>query len=188
MKPKWLIYYFYFMVRAWCQWKLLNGIRSYMYDAYISYCSNDEEWVIEELLLHLESQGKRKYKLCFKPRDFLPGVYHVDNMQEAIRNSCKTLCVVSKKYLESQWCRLEVEMACSRVFYQREDVLVVVFLEEIPDYRLSAYHKLRKLIKQNTYINWPEDLQDRDFFWFKLRKALDPWILEEDTVQSSMTK
>ncbi|XP_018425567.1 PREDICTED: toll-like receptor 13 [Nanorana parkeri] len=186
MKLKWSIHYFYYMARAWWQWKLQKEDRIYKYDAYISYCSDDEEWVMKELLFHLECQGRRKYKICFKPRDFIPGVYHIDNIQDAINNSRKTLCIISRNYLESQWCRMEIEMACSKVFYQREDVLLVVFLENIPDYRLSAYHKLRKLIKQNTYINLPEDPQGHELFWFKLRKALDVGAYEEDTIQLSL--
>ncbi|KAM4016779.1 uncharacterized protein ACNLHF_002954 [Anomaloglossus baeobatrachus] len=183
VKLKWSILYFYHMVKVWLSWKNQKKKRVYMYDAYISYCSNDEDWVIKELLHHLESQGQRKYKLCFKPRDFVPGSYHIDNIQDAINNSRKTLCVVSRNYLESEWCKIEAEIACSRVFYEKEDVLLVVFLEEIQDFRLSAYHKLRKLIKQNTYINWPEDPQGDEFFWFKLRKALDAGIYEEGTIQ-----
>nr|DBA15929.1 TPA: hypothetical protein GDO54_003383 [Pyxicephalus adspersus] len=135
MKLKWSIHYFYYMARVWFEWKLQKEDRIYKYDAYISYCSDDEEWVMKELLFHLECQGKRKYKICFKPRDFIPGVYHIDNIQDAINNSRKTLCVISRNYLESQWCRMEIEMACSKVFYQRQDVLLVIFLENIPDYR-----------------------------------------------------
>ncbi|XP_075694974.1 uncharacterized protein LOC142661461 [Rhinoderma darwinii] len=186
VKLKWSILYFYHMIQVWFQWRIQKKKKLHLYDAYISYCSDDEDWVVKELLIHLESQGQRKYKLCFKPRDFIPGSYHIDNVQDAINNSRKTLCVVSKNYFESQWCKVEVEIASSRVFYEKEDVLLVVFLEEIPDFRLSAYHKLRKLIKQNTYINWPEDPEGHEFFWFKLRKALEAGIYEEDTIQLSV--
>ncbi|KAM5132185.1 toll-like receptor 13 [Mantella aurantiaca] len=186
VKLKWSIHYFYYMARVWCQWNLQKEDKLYKYDAYISYCSDDEEWVMKELLFHLECQGRKKYKICFKARDFIPGVYHIDNIQDAINNSRKTLCIISRNYLESQWCKLEIEMACSKVFYQKEDVLLVVFLENIPDYRLSSYHKLRKLIKQNTYINFPEDPQGHELFWFKLRKALGMGIYEEDALQLSV--
>ncbi|XP_056399272.1 toll-like receptor 13 isoform X2 [Hyla sarda] len=136
VKLKWSILYFYHMVKVWLQWRIQREKRLFMYDAYISYCSDDEDWVIKELLFNLEREGQRKYKLCFKPRDFMPGSYHIDNIQDAIHNSRKTLCVVSRGYLESQWCKIEAEIACSRVFYEKEDVLLVVFLEEIPDFSL----------------------------------------------------
>ncbi|CAH2319247.1 toll-like receptor 13, partial [Pelobates cultripes] len=187
VKLKWSILYGWYILRAWFQWQIHKEKRSYKYDAYISYCSDDEQWVMENILLNLESQGPSRYKLCFKPRDFIPGSYHIDNIQDAISSSRKTLCVVSRHFLKSDLCRIEMEMACSRVFYQKEDVLVMVFLEELPDYRLSAYHKLRKLIKQNAYINWPEDPQGEDLFWFQLRKALAREKNYEDIIQLSVT-
>ncbi|XP_075461501.1 uncharacterized protein LOC142497516 [Ascaphus truei] len=187
VKLKWTVRYGYYMLRVWFQWKIQKEDRVYVYDAFISYCSDDEIWVNEKLLFQLELQGQHKYKLCFKPRDFMPGCYHIDNIQNAISNSRKTICVVTRKYLESDWCRIEIQLACSRIFYDKEDVLLMVLLEEIPDYRLSAYHKLRKLIKQNTYINWPEDPEGEDLFWFKLRKALNAGVYEEEVIQLSVT-
>ncbi|KAM4703073.1 uncharacterized protein WCC33_011652 [Rhinophrynus dorsalis] len=187
VKLKWTIHYGFYLLQAWFLWKIKKEQKVYMYDAYISYCSDDELWVMEKLLFKLEIESHHKYKLCFKPRDFIPGACYIDNIQDAIKSSRKTLCVVSRKYMESDWCRMEMQLACSRVFYQKEDVLLMVLLEEIPDYRLSAYHKLRKLIKQNTYISWPEDPQGEDLFWFKLRKALDVGVNEEEDLQLSMT-
>ncbi|XP_053546656.1 toll-like receptor 13 [Bombina bombina] len=187
VKLKWTIWYGYYMLRVWFQWRIQKEKKVYIYDAFISYCSDDELWVMDNLLYQLEECGQHRYKLCFKPRDFMPGNYHIDNIQSAISSSRKTLCVVSKKYLESEWCLTEVQMACSRIFYNKEDVLLMVFLEEIPNYRLSSYHKLRKLIKQNTYIRWPDDPEGEEIFWLKLRKALDEGVYEEDTVQLAVT-
>ncbi|XP_053307850.1 toll-like receptor 13 [Spea bombifrons] len=188
VKLKWSILYGYYMLRVWFKWKIQKEERACRYDAFISYSSEDEQWVVENLLFQLEEQGKYRYKLCFKPRDFVPGCYHIENIQEAISNSRKTMCIVSRHYLTSEWCRIEMEMACSRVFFQKEDVLLLVFLEDIPDYRLSAYHKLRKLIKQNTYLHWPEDPQGEELFWFKLSEALGKEMYEEDTIQLGVAR
>ncbi|OCT70958.1 hypothetical protein XELAEV_18037872mg [Xenopus laevis] len=183
VKLKWTIRYLYCMLEVWFQGKLETKKKAHEYDAYISYCDDDEKWVTEKLLYMLEVQGPRKYKLCFKPRDFIPGMYQLDNIQDAISNSRKTLCVVSRKYLQREWCREEMQLACSWAFSYKEDVLLMVLLEEIPEYRLSAYHKLRKLIKQNSYIDWPEDPQGEKVFWLKLQKALDGRVCEENDIQ-----
>ncbi|KAE8593998.1 hypothetical protein XENTR_v10019403 [Xenopus tropicalis] len=135
VKLKWTVRYMYCMLEVWFRWKLETTDKVHKYDAYISYCEDDEIWVVEKLLHMLEEQGQRKFKLCFKPRDFVPGIYHLDNIQDAISNSRKTLCVVSRKYLESEWCREEMQLACSWAFSYKEDVLLMVFLEEIPEYR-----------------------------------------------------
>lgn len=39
--------------------------------------------------------------------------------------------------------------------------------------RLTPYHRLRKLLKQNSYLHWPEEPNAEDMFWTQLREALD---------------
>ncbi|XP_069493308.1 toll-like receptor 13 [Ambystoma mexicanum] len=174
VKFRWVLIYSYCMMRAWCETKFRKEARPHhLYDAFVSCCAEDEGWVMENVLFHLEEKGPQKYRLCFKPRDFLPGELYIDSVQNAINNSRKTLCVVSSGYLNSDWCRLEIEMACSRMFYQHEDVLIVVFLEYIPNYRLSTYHRLRKLLRNHSYITWPEDPTQEEPFWMKLQAELN---------------
>ncbi|XP_029441516.1 LOW QUALITY PROTEIN: toll-like receptor 13 [Rhinatrema bivittatum] len=134
-KLRWTLRYGYYMFRAWWWGKLSEDNKTYQYDAFVSCCSGDESWVVEKLLPHLERQSSHRYRLCFSHRDFVPGHFYIDSVQKAIANSRKTLCVVSRMYLESEWCQMEVELASSRIFYEQNDVLIVVFLEEVPNYR-----------------------------------------------------
>ncbi|KAJ1131391.1 hypothetical protein NDU88_009728 [Pleurodeles waltl] len=187
VKLRWVLIYAYCMLRAWCEKKFRKEVRAHQFDAFVSCCAEDEPWVMENLLLNLESLGQQKYRLCFKPRDFLPGEFYIDSLQNAINNSRKTICVVSSEYLNSDWCRMEIEMACSRMFYQHEDVLIVVFLEDIPNYRLSTYHRLRKLLKHHAYITWPEDPTQAESFWVKLRAELDSQQTREQAMQLGIT-
>ncbi|XP_030053690.1 toll-like receptor 13 [Microcaecilia unicolor] len=187
-KLRWTLRFGYYMLHAWWQRKPQRENKAYQYDAFVSCCSEDESWVVEKLLPRLEKQSPRKYKLCFSHRDFMPGYIYIDNVQNAIANSRKTLCIVSNRYLESEWCRMEVELASSRIFYQQDDVLIVVFLEEVPNYRLSAYHRLRKLVRKNTYLSWPEDRAGQPLFWAKLRNVLDMAESKEDIAQLCITR
>lgn len=187
VKLRWVLIYSYCMLRAWCEKKFHKEVRAHQFDAFVSCCAEDEPWVMENLLLNLETLGPRTYRLCFKPRDFLPGEFYIDSLQDAINNSRKTLCVVSSEYLNSDWCRLEIEMACSRMFYQHEDVLIVVFLEDIPNYRLSTYHRLRRLLRNHAYITWPEDPAQAEPFWVKLRAELDSGVTREQDMQLGIT-
>ncbi|MEQ2181672.1 hypothetical protein GOODEAATRI_013952, partial [Goodea atripinnis] len=59
-----------------------------------------------------------------------------------------------------------------RLFDEQEDVLILVFLEDIPTYLLSPYHRMRKLLKKQTYLSWPRAADQPEVFWEKLRKAL----------------
>uniref|UniRef100_A0A670K4F9 TIR domain-containing protein n=1 Tax=Podarcis muralis TaxID=64176 RepID=A0A670K4F9_PODMU len=131
----WTLRHGYYLLRGWGFKRLRQKGQEYQYDAYISCCSQDHEWVVNNVLEKLEVQGEPSLRLCFGPRDFAPGEYYIDNVQNGISQSRKTLCVVSDNYLESEWCSLEIQLACSKIYYQREDPLVVVFMEEIPNYR-----------------------------------------------------
>ncbi|XP_060636410.2 toll-like receptor 13 [Anolis sagrei] len=168
----WTLRHAYYLLKGWGQRQLRPKGQDYQYDAYISCCNQDYEWVVKNVLEKLEKEGEPCFRLCFGPRDFAPGEYYIDNIQNGISQSCKTLCLVCKNYLESEWCSLEVQLACSKNYYHGQDPLVVVFMEEIPNYRLSPYHRLRKLIKQESYLTWPEDPEAEAVFWTRLREAL----------------
>lgn len=176
----WTLRHGYYLLRGWGYRQLHWQGQDYQYDAYISCCGQDHEWVVNNLLEKLEDQGEPCFRLCFGPRDFAPGEYYMDNVQNGISQSRKTLCLVSNNYLENEWCSLEIHLACSKIFYHGQDPLVVVFMEEIPNYRLSPYHRLRKLIKQESYLTWPEDPEAEDVFWTRLREALVPGEQEEE--------
>ncbi|CAB1351027.1 unnamed protein product, partial [Coregonus sp. 'balchen'] len=107
----------------------------YQYDAFVSYNAHDELWVLKELLPELE--GEQGWRLC---------KLITDNITDAIYGSRKTICVISRRYLESEWCSREIQV---------KDVLILMFLEEIPAEQLSPYHHMRKLLKRRTYLNWP---------------------------------
>lgn len=131
----WTLRHGYYLLRGWGYRQLHRKGKDYQYDAYISCCGQDHEWVVNNLLEKLEGQVEPNFRLCFGPRDFAPGEYYMDNVQNGISQSRKTLCLVTNNYLESEWCSLEIHLACSKIFYQGQDPLVVVFMEEIPNYR-----------------------------------------------------
>ncbi|MBN3304318.1 TLR13 protein, partial [Amia calva] len=152
----------------------------FLYDAFISYSSHDETWVMQELLPHLEGPGAGGrgegggggFCLCLHHRNFRPGVAILENIEAAVYSSRRTLCVVSRDFLRSEWCSLEFQLASSRLLWERSDVLLLLFLEDIPDHCLSPYTRLRRLLRSNTYLLWPEREQDRAAFWVRLRDAL----------------
>ncbi|CAB1327938.1 unnamed protein product [Coregonus sp. 'balchen'] len=133
------------------------------YDAFISYNAHDEPWVLRELLPELE--GEQGWKLQAKPI--------IDNIMDGIYGSRKTICVISRRYLESEWCSREIQVASFRLFDEQKDVLILVFLEEIPPHQLSPYHRMRKLVKRRTYLSWPRAGEHTGVFWQQLRLALE---------------
>nr|XP_046273138.1 toll-like receptor 13 isoform X2 [Scatophagus argus] len=141
------------------------------YDAFISYSVHDEAWVYREMLPVLE--GKQGWRLCLHHRDFQPGKAIIENITDAIYDSRKTICVISQCYLQSEWCSREIQMASFRLFDEQKDVLILLFLEDIPAQLLSPYYRMRKLLKKRTYLSWRQADQHSGVFWQNVRRALE---------------
>ncbi|CAM4625738.1 uncharacterized protein [Lepidochelys kempii] len=176
----WRLKYHFYILRSWVndRWRRQDG-EHFQYDAFISYNSADEGWVLEQLVPSLES-SQGSFRLCLHHRDFELGKSIVDNIVDSIYNSRKTVCVISRSYLQSEWCSLEIQLASYRLFEELKDVLVMVLLEAIPDRELSAYHRMRKVMLKKTYISWPLEPAAQRLFWTKLRKALKGSYMEEE--------
>ncbi|XP_045553630.1 toll-like receptor 13 [Salmo salar] len=171
---KWQVVYGYYLFLAFLydtKQRNKHTPHGCQYDAFISYNAHDEPWVLRELLPELE--GEQGWKLCLHHRDFQPGKPIIDNIMEGIYGSRKTICVISRRYLESEWCSREIQVASFRLFDEQKDVLILVFLEEIPTHQLSPYHRMRKLVKRRTYLSWPRTGEQTGVFWQQLRLALE---------------
>uniref|UniRef100_A0A8C0H4X2 TIR domain-containing protein n=1 Tax=Chelonoidis abingdonii TaxID=106734 RepID=A0A8C0H4X2_CHEAB len=170
---RWQGIYAYHLLLAYIHDKRYKRMRQhtkYNYDAFVSYNTHDQEWVINELLPTLED--KYHWKLCLHYRDFEPGKCILKNIVENIYASRKTICVITHHYLESEWCSKEIQVASFRLFDEHKDVLILIFLEHIPSDSLSSYHRMRKLVKKKTYLMWPQDEMEIPLFWCKLNMAL----------------
>uniref|UniRef100_A0A3Q2C8T0 Toll-like receptor 13 n=1 Tax=Cyprinodon variegatus TaxID=28743 RepID=A0A3Q2C8T0_CYPVA len=140
------------------------------FDAFVSYNVHDENWVYKEMLPVLE--GEQGWRLCLHHRDFQPGKPIIENITDAIYSSRKTICVISQNYLQSEWCSREIQMASYRLFDEKKDVLILLFLEDIPSRYLSPCYHIRKLVKKHTYLSWPQAAQHPEVFWQNVQRAL----------------
>ncbi|XP_045919958.1 toll-like receptor 13, partial [Micropterus dolomieu] len=168
---RWHLVYAYYLFLAFLYDKKRGkkGTRHH-YDAFVSYNVHDEAWVYREMLPVLE--GEQGWRLCLHHRDFEPGKPIVENITDAIYGSRKTICVISRHYLQSEWCSREIQMASYRLFDEQKDVLILLFLEHIPAQQLSAYYQMRSLVKKRTYLSWPQAVQHTGVFWQSLQRAL----------------
>lgn len=141
----------------------------YTYDAFISYADENSEFIVNELVPHLEDQG---LNLCLHGRDFRPGRNIIDNIMGAILNSRKTVAIISDCYVQSTWCMYEFNMARMDSIYSRggRNCLVVVMLEEVAVESVS--NELLAWIRVNTYLDSTARETDEAFFWQSLCDAV----------------
>ncbi|KAM8927795.1 LOW QUALITY PROTEIN: uncharacterized protein RCH25_008087 [Pelodytes ibericus] len=182
-KSYWRIKYNYFLFLAWLHERWKSEKEMYKYDAFVSYNNHDQEWVYNTMLPMLESWNPPSgLRLCLHHRDFQLGRDIIDNIVDSIHNSRRTICVVSREYLRSEWCSLEMQLASYKLFDEMRDVLVLVFLENIPDRELSTFHRMRKVMLKKTYIRWPAEPEGQKLFWAKLIKSLKGQSTPDTTV------
>ncbi|KAK7909485.1 hypothetical protein WMY93_014169 [Mugilogobius chulae] len=116
-------------------------------------------------------------RLCLHRRDFLPGRWIMDNIVTAIESSRKTLFVLSHNFVQSDWCKYELDFTHFQLLEGncREDAAILVLLEPLShDDVPKRFCRLRKLLSSTTYLHWPQDPEHRDQFWTSLRQALRP--------------
>ncbi|KAE8588737.1 hypothetical protein XENTR_v10022718 [Xenopus tropicalis] len=159
--------------------------RDYNYHAFISYSHSDADWVRGELLYRLESCSP-PYRVCIHERDFLPGRWIIDNIIENIESSRKIIFVLSRNFVNSEWCNYELYFAHQRAIgHAFEDVILVVkekvTMEDLP----KRFQKLRKMMRTKTYLEWPSEQNRQHFFWIQLKSILgkaNPPVTSQETL------
>ncbi|XP_066173776.1 toll-like receptor 2 [Sylvia atricapilla] len=142
------------------------------YDAFVSYSENDSEWVENTMVRELE-QACPPFRLCLHKRDFVPGKWIVDNIIDSIEKSRKTLFVLSEHFVQSEWCKYELDFSHFRLFDENNDAAILVLLEPIQSQAIpKRFCKLRKIMNTKTYLEWPAGEEQQQMFWFNIKIAL----------------
>ncbi|XP_077136026.1 toll-like receptor 1 [Ranitomeya variabilis] len=157
-----------------------QAIMGKSFHAFISYSQEDYEWVKKLLLPNLE-KGDNSLKICHHERDFIPGKSIMENIINCIEKSFKSIFVLSPNFIQSEWCHYELYFAQHSLFGKNSDNLILVLLDPIPQYLIpNKYSKLKAIMKQRTYMEWPKDKRKHGLFWANLREAIQTNIALED--------
>ncbi|XP_010889904.1 toll-like receptor 3 [Esox lucius] len=128
--------------------------RAFEYDAYVVHAADDTNWVERSLLPLEDNQG---YSFYLQERDAVPGNAHLDSIAENMKKSRKIILVVTEKLLNDPFCRhFTAHQARHQVIEDSRDAVVLVFLEDVHDYRLFRHLRLRRdMLRQRCVVSWP---------------------------------
>ncbi|VDI69696.1 Hypothetical predicted protein [Mytilus galloprovincialis] len=142
----------------------------YIYDAFVSYSDDDREFVLNDCIEHIENEGNSK--LCVHQRDFVPGEDITDNILHAIESSRKTICIITRSFLQSYYCMFEFNMARMESIHSRngKNILFLVFYEQLLPEELPLV--LYEVIQKQTYIEFPNDEYGNRIFWEKIKDGI----------------
>nr|DBA29141.1 TPA: hypothetical protein GDO54_009397 [Pyxicephalus adspersus] len=149
------------------------GDQTFDYDAYIIHANKDNEWV-DRYLLPLEEDTTCQLNFCFEERDFDAGLPIPTLIVNSIRRSRKIIFVISNHLLMDKWCkRFKIYQAIQQAIEQSRDSIILLFIEDIPDYKLNHSINLRRgMFKSRCILQWPAHKERLNAFRQKLKIAL----------------
>ncbi|XP_071127633.1 toll-like receptor 4 [Mytilus edulis] len=169
---RWKLRYIYFMAKL--KYKkapsIFKNALSYDFDAFVSYADEDQNFVHDKFINHVEGEGE--LRICLHKRDFLVGNEIAANITDAIHRSRKTVCIISRPFLNSYWCMFEFNIARMESIYSRdgENIVYLIFLEQISTNKLPLV--LLELVQSQSYIEFPNDEYCDTVFWENLKQVL----------------
>lgn len=138
-------------------------VQGYQYDIFISAHNEIRNLVEENILKPLEQDCNPPYKICWHLRDFVAGVPIVEQICEAVTmESRKILFVFSDQFMDSIFCRIELDQAYHRLMTTQTRCLIPIALSE-----KSVPSKLK-----NTLTYLPVVLTNEHSFIRKLRELI----------------
>ncbi|XP_059505982.1 toll-like receptor 7 [Stegostoma tigrinum] len=143
------------------------------YAAFVAYDTRDSlvtDWVLKELITHLEETGDRRLCLCLEERDWVPGRLILENLSHSIHRSRKTVFILTRPYIATGQFRTAFHMAYQRLLDEKLDVIVLVLLDKV--WQRSRYLRLKKRLSRHSVLEWPRNPRAQPLFWQRLRNTL----------------
>ena len=166
------VYHYRWNIRTW----LLKFAHSnpdprniqFKYDGFVVYSDGDRQWVHNIMLDEIENV--MKLKLCVHHRDFIPGDDIDEQIVKSVHNSRKTLLILTKNFLASDWCLYEMKVARNKLQAEGKDVIIPILLAELPDENMHL--SVKNLLREKTYLQWETSMGGQKYFWKRLELAL----------------
>ena len=131
-----------------------------LYDVRIIYDEKDErvrQWVVGDLLQVLEAQWGHNVFLV--ERDMLAGGNHADEIAQSIRQSRRTLIILSDNFVGNEWAQFAHQAAFQFQIENKLHRVLVVAWETLDigplDYSIKLHFKTKQVMFRNSHRFWP---------------------------------
>ncbi|GIY33096.1 protein toll [Caerostris darwini] len=131
------------------------------FDAFISFSHKDQDFVIPELIEVIEEKDP-DIRLCVHYKHFLPGEFIQENIERAVGRSKRTVLVLSKNFLESEWCLLEFNVAHVKALKDHVPHIIIIKLPDLTE-EDELPEEIQLYLNSTTYLTWGEK-----YFWNNL--------------------
>ncbi|GCB61900.1 single Ig IL-1-related receptor isoform X1 [Scyliorhinus torazame] len=144
-----------------------------LYDAYISYVSADDDRKFVNFILKPHLENRYGYKLHLDDGDILPGSEPSAELIMNISRCRRLIVVLSKAYLEQEWCRLNFREALWQLLDLSRRPIFVMFESQYRELSHPAIQLLKAQRKSITLLLWTStSMTPSSEFWKELRLLL----------------
>ncbi|XP_048402033.1 single Ig IL-1-related receptor [Stegostoma tigrinum] len=144
-----------------------------LYDAYISYVSADDDRKFVNFILKPHLENRYGYKLHLDDRDILPGSEPSAELIMNISRCRRLIVVLSKAYLEQDWCRLNFREALWQLMDLSRRPIFIMFESQYRELSHPAILLLKSQRRSFTLLLWTStSMTPSSEFWKQLRLLL----------------
>ncbi|XP_070204900.1 toll-like receptor 2 [Littorina saxatilis] len=169
-----VVYQYRWHIRLKLTFRNINDFRSRRlensvaeYDIFVSCAEEDQSWVEQNLVPHLE--GRLGLRLCLQDRDTRPNKPVIKNILEGLESSSEIMTVFSKHYAQDPMCQFELDVCLTEVVDYNERLVVVCVGDVTPRDLTST---MMAVMNTTMYIQWRYEPGTRKMFWKRLQLCL----------------
>ncbi|KAK3099164.1 hypothetical protein FSP39_000373 [Pinctada imbricata] len=166
-RNKSFVIYLYLKARRMVkQTKRETDREAFQFDAFVSYSHLDIDWVTGQLFKYLSSD--LSLQVCVHHKDFIAGVPIAEEILRCIDSSRKSVFVITRNFLASEWSLFEMDIARRHVFQSDNDTILVILKENIPVHEMPTL--LKRIWWRIVCLQYPQDNDPEELatFWRKL--------------------
>ncbi|XP_055941433.1 protein toll-like [Argiope bruennichi] len=131
------------------------------FDAFISFSFKDQDLVIPDIIKVIEEKMPN-IRLCLHYRNFRAGDFIADNIVRCLESSRRTVLVLSRNFLESEWCMFEFQTAHVQALKDHVHRIIIIKLGDLPKEK-DLPKEIQMYLKSTTYLTWGDK-----YFWDNL--------------------
>lgn len=148
----------------------------FIYDAFVMYDTADplaSDWVLNHLRVELEERGEMARPLCLEERDWTLGMPVMDNLSNSVRQSRKTVFVLTDGFLLRGVVKMAALLVQQRLVEEGVDAMVLLLLQPQVLQRSRILHLRRRLCRRSV-LEWPADASPaaQRWFWHHLKRTI----------------
>ncbi|XP_062918181.1 single Ig IL-1-related receptor [Mobula hypostoma] len=160
-----------------------------LYDAYVSYVSADDDRKFVNFILKPHLENRYGYKLHLDDSDILPGSEPSAELIMNISRCRRLIVVLSKVYLEQDWCKLNFREALWNLLDLSRKPIFIMFENHYRELSHPAIQLLKAQRKNITVLLWTAtSMTPSSEFWKELRLLLPRIIPQRNTMADPQTR